>query len=69
MVMEEIVSFCRTASMVMSRQSSRNILQEVFQVSPRSKIDLIPHGIPDSALYGSLIFIRMGLERKEKMFC
>src|SRR5271165_1195081 len=43
-VMEEIVTLSDRL-VVMSRQSS-DILQEVFHV-PISKIDLIPHGIPD----------------------
>ena len=43
-VMEEIVTLSDRL-VVMSRQSSE-ILQEVFHVPP-SKIDLIPHGIPD----------------------
>src|SRR3984885_6489466 len=44
MVMEEIAALSDRL-IVMSRQSSE-ILQEVFHV-PISKIDLIPHGIPD----------------------
>ena len=43
-VMEEIAALSDRL-IVMSRQSS-DILQEVFHV-PSSKIDLIPHGIPD----------------------
>jgi len=43
-VMEEIASLSDRL-IVMSRQSS-DILQEVFHV-PSSRIDLIPHGIPD----------------------
>jgi glycosyltransferase involved in cell wall biosynthesis len=46
LVMEEIASLSDRL-IVMSRQSSE-ILQEVFHV-PSSKIDLIPHGIPDVA--------------------
>jgi glycosyltransferase involved in cell wall biosynthesis len=46
LVMEEIVTLSDRL-IVMSRQSSE-ILQEVFHVSS-SKIDLIPHGIPDVA--------------------
>jgi len=46
MVMEEIVALSDRL-IVMSRQSAE-ILQEVFHV-PISKIDLIPHGIPDMA--------------------
>jgi glycosyltransferase involved in cell wall biosynthesis len=45
-VMEEIAALSDRI-IVMSRQSSE-ILQEVFHVAP-SKIDLIPHGIPDLA--------------------
>jgi glycosyltransferase involved in cell wall biosynthesis len=45
-VMEEIAALS-DRFIVMSRQSSE-ILQEVFHV-PASKIDLIPHGIPDLA--------------------
>ena len=45
-VMEEIASLSDRL-IVMSRQAS-DILQEVFHV-PLSKIDLIPHGIPDLA--------------------
>ncbi len=45
-VMQEIASLSDRL-IVMSRQSAE-ILQEVFHVSP-SKIDLIPHGIPDLA--------------------
>jgi glycosyltransferase involved in cell wall biosynthesis len=45
-VMEEIASLS-DRFIVMSRQSSE-ILQEVFRV-PSSKIDLIPHGIPNLA--------------------
>src|ERR1700757_1250093 len=45
-VMEEIAALSDRL-IVMSRQS-REILQEVFHV-PISKIDLIPHGIPDLA--------------------
>ena len=45
-VMEEIAALSDRL-IVMSRQSSE-ILQEVFHV-PVSKIDLIPHGIPDMA--------------------
>ena len=45
-VMEEIVALSDRL-IVMSRQAS-DILQEVFHV-PDSKIDLIPHGIPDMA--------------------
>src|SRR5271165_1568055 len=46
MVMEEIAALSDRL-IVMSRQSA-DILQEVFHV-PISKIDLIPHGIPDLA--------------------
>ncbi|MFI5098716.1 MAG: glycosyltransferase family 4 protein [Candidatus Acidiferrales bacterium] len=46
MVMEEIAALSDRL-IVMSRQAAE-ILQEVFQV-PISKIDLIPHGIPDLA--------------------
>ena len=46
MVMEEIAALSDRL-IVMSRQAAE-ILQEVFQV-PNSKIDLIPHGIPDLA--------------------
>jgi glycosyltransferase involved in cell wall biosynthesis len=46
LVMEEIVALSDRL-IVMSRQSAE-ILQEVFHV-PSSKIDLIPHGIPDVA--------------------
>jgi glycosyltransferase involved in cell wall biosynthesis len=46
MVMEEIATLSDRL-IVMSRQAAE-ILQEVFQV-PNSKIDLIPHGIPDLA--------------------
>src|SRR5579863_3936594 len=46
LVMEEIAALSDRL-IVMSRQSSE-ILQEVFHV-PSSKIDLIPHGIPDVA--------------------
>ncbi len=45
-VMEEIAALSDRL-IVMSRQAA-DILQEVFQV-PSSKIDLIPHGIPDMA--------------------
>ena len=45
-VMEEIATLS-DRFIVMSRQSAE-ILQEVFHV-PASKIDLIPHGIPDLA--------------------
>ncbi len=46
LVMEEIATLSDRL-IVMSRQASE-ILQEVFRV-PSSKIDLIPHGIPDLA--------------------
>ncbi len=46
LVMEEIAALSDRL-IVMSRQASE-ILQEVFRV-PSSKIDLIPHGIPDLA--------------------
>ncbi len=46
MVMEEIVSL--SDRLIVMSQQSVEILQEVFRV-PISKIDLIPHGIPDLA--------------------
>jgi glycosyltransferase involved in cell wall biosynthesis len=45
-VMEEIAAL--SDRLIVMSQHSAEILQEVFQVSPR-KIDLIPHGIPDLA--------------------
>jgi glycosyltransferase involved in cell wall biosynthesis len=45
-VMQEIIS--RSARLVVMSARGRQILQEVYQ-APAEKIDLIPHGIPDTA--------------------
>ena len=62
-VMEEIAALSDRL-IVMSRQS-REILQEVFHV-PISKIDLIPHGIPDLAFTDPAFYKdRFGTEGKD----
>ena len=62
-VMEEI-AVLSDRFIVMSRQSAE-ILQEVFHVAP-SKIDLIPHGIPDLAFTDSNFYKdAFGTEGKE----
>ena len=62
-VMEEIAAHSDRL-IVMSRQASE-ILQEVFRV-PSSKIDLIPHGIPDLAFTDSSFYKdAFGTEGKE----
>jgi glycosyltransferase involved in cell wall biosynthesis len=52
-VMEEIAEIAARL-VVMSRHSCR-LLQEVFRV-PESKIDVIPHGVPDLPLADSRLF-------------
>ncbi|HKM66214.1 MAG TPA: glycosyltransferase family 4 protein [Candidatus Acidoferrum sp.] len=62
-VMEEIAALSDRL-IVMSRQAA-DILQEVFHV-PSSKIDLIPHGIPDMAFTDSNFYKDVfGTEGKE----
>jgi len=64
-VMEEIATLSDRL-IVMSRQSAE-ILEEIFHV-PASKIDLIPHGIPDLP-FTDPNSTRMALERRGRTFC
>jgi hypothetical protein len=43
-VMRELIA--RSSRLVVMTERGRTILQEVYQAPP-SKVDLIPHGIPD----------------------